>query len=567
MPAPVFRSLLLSGPLLLVVPALLAQPAAPQIHVQVTDKGTGQRLPCRLTLVDEHGQLADLHAEAGPQIAARLGVVYTASGAARISAAPGDYTLYVTRGSTYGLAAQRLHVETVPQEVRLTLEREVDTHGYIGSDTHIHTLEFSGHGDATGAERLVTLAGEGIEMPVATEHNRHTDYAPLAKATGVERFLTPVMGNEVTTPVGHFNIFPVRPGSTPPEFRVRDRAALFTAMRAIPGVRVVTMNHPRDLHEGMRPAEPARFHPVSGESLEGQPWTADGIEVINSGALQSDWMQPYRDWFALLNHGERVLGIADSDSHDVNKYIVGQGRTFIASTATRPDRINVDEACANYLSGKVLASLGLVTEMWVEDRFAVGDLATGLPARIKVRVRVRSPRWIQADRVELFANGEKIASQPILPSANVTKADVTFTLPRPSHDAWLVAIASGPGITEPYWPLARPYQPTRADWEPRVIGSTNPIRIDGDGDGAYTTPREQARKVLQAHPAADNALLTALASYDSAVAVQAASLLRERGVDLNAGRFRQMVEQSAPQVRQAFVAYQRGLDEAAAGKR
>ena len=34
-----------------------------------------------------------------------------------------------------------------------------------------------------------------------------------AQRTGTRRWFTPVMGNEVTTPAGHFNIFPVAAGA------------------------------------------------------------------------------------------------------------------------------------------------------------------------------------------------------------------------------------------------------------------------------------------------------------------------------------------------------------------
>jgi len=67
----------------------------------------------------------------------------------------------------------------------------------------------------------------------------------------------------------------------------------------------------------------------------------------------------------------------------------------------------------------------------------------------------------------------------------VEKARVTWTLPRPSADTALVAIASGPGVTAPYWAIPRPYQPSSKDWEPRVLGATNPVRVDGDGDGQF----------------------------------------------------------------------------------
>ena len=65
-------------------------------------------------------------------------------------------------------------------------------------------------------------------------------------------------------------------------------------------------------------------------------------------------------------------------------------------------------------------------------------------------------------------------------------------VPRPAYDVHLVAIASGPPVTGPYWPIPKPYQPNSRVWEPRVLGATNPIRIDGDGDGKYTPPRAYA---------------------------------------------------------------------------
>jgi hypothetical protein len=254
------------------------------------------------------------------------------------------------------------------------------------------------------------------------------------------------------------------------------------------------------------------------------------------------------------------VGVGASDSHDVNRFIVGQGRTYIASSANRPDKIDVDEACRNLKAGRALVSTGLFTEMWVDGRFGVGDLATGIGKDIKVQVRVRGPSWVTADRVELFANGQKIAGRPIIhPPGAITKADVTFSVKNPGHDVWLVAIASGPGVTEPYWPTARPYQPTRADWEPRVIGSTNPIRLDCDGDGRYSSALDYARAVFEANSSSPDRLIRALQPYDEAVAVQAASLCRSKGMNLSVNPFRDLIENAAPAVRQGFVAYQRLL--------
>src|SRR5205823_953623 len=98
----------------------------------------------------------------------------------------------------------------------------VPTDGYVSSDTHVHTLTFSGHGDSTIAERMITLAGEGIELPIATDHNVQIDYQEWAVKLGVRKYFTPVVGNEVTTPVGHFNIFPVPAKGPLPDHKLKD---------------------------------------------------------------------------------------------------------------------------------------------------------------------------------------------------------------------------------------------------------------------------------------------------------------------------------------------------------
>lgn len=555
-----FRNLLLPLFTLFVLPfaASGAQEPAP-VRVEVRG-ANGGLLPSRLTVVGPDGTPAAIRPLQTRAVACRPGVLYTGTGAAEFSLPEGRYQLYVTRGPEYGLVTRSLQVEGRPVSLQLRLNREVDSRGYVSCDTHVHTLTFSGHGDCTAEERMATLAGEDVALPVAAEHNRSCDYGPLAQAAGLRSLFTPVIGDEVTTPVGHFIAFPLKAESPPPDYRLQDRTTMAAAARARPEAPVLILNHPRDAHGGFRPADPSRFHPLSGESLDGHGWEFDGIEVVNSGALQSDFMQPYRDWFALLNYGHRIVGIGASDSHDVTRSIVGQGRTYIASAASRRDGIDTAEICRALRAGKALVSMGLLTRARVEERFEAGDLATGLGETMKVRVQVQSPGWVQPDRVELYQNGDKVAGRHIEAYEGVpTRRDLVFTLPRPRYDAWLVAIASGPGVTAPYWPFSRPYQPTRADWEPRAIGSTSPIRIDGDGDGRYSSPRDLARAAVEASGADPGRLMSDLAKYDAAVAVQAASLCRARKVDLTSVPFRAALDRAVPQVRQGFVAYQNVL--------
>ena len=532
-----------------------------KLDVQVTDEDSKAPLPCRITIVDEQGALAALSATPGQHLAARPGVVYTPDGQARIEVLPGRYTLYASRGFEYGLATRSLSVRAGKiQTVNMRIRREVPTPGLASCDTHIHTFTFAKHGDATVEERMLTLAGEGIELPVSTEHNCLVDYAEPARQLGLESRFTPLLGCEVTTRVGHFNAFPIEPGSVVADATLQSWPKLMDSIRSMAGVQVVVLNHPRDVHDRFIPFAPTNFNAVSGENRRGFEFTFNALELINSGALRSDWRQVYHDWFALLNHGDRITGVAASDSHDVSRFIVGQGRTYIQCQDDRPEAINTEEACQSLLQGRALVSLGLLTQMKVDDRFSVGDLATGLGDNLRVTVTVLGPSWTTVDRVELYSNGILVHDQHIKSgSASGEKARLKWALPRPKHDVYLVAIASGPGVKSPHWAIPRPYQPTSPIWEPRVVGSTNPIWVDGDGDGKFSPARAYARKLIEQNGTDPATLLPALAPFDEAVAIQTASLCQSAGKDVRTLAFTRALQQAPPAVRRGFAAFASSL--------
>lgn len=372
---------------------------------------------------------------------------------------------------------------------------------------------------------MLTIAGEGIELAIATDHNHHTDYAPLAASTGVADCFTAVMGNEVTTKHGHFNAFPIQVGSTVVNHQQEDWSKLLPEIRATPGVKVITLNHPRDLHSGFIPLGEIQFDPKTGRHLKADALDIEAMEVVTSGALQSDIHLLYRDWFALLNRGHRITAIASSDSHDMTRFILGQGRTYVAAKDADPAHLNLDEVWRSYQEGRLLVSLGLLAQLRVNDRFTVGDLATELSGNIKVEATVFGPSWAQADHVALYANGRVIREQQIQDDHRAgEKARITWRIPKPAHDVHLVVIATGPGVTEPFWEIPRPYQPKSKTLAPRVIGSTNPIWLDADGDGKFQSAFAYAQGLIKQHGGNREKLHEALKSYDESVMTQLESL-------------------------------------------
>ena len=93
-------------------------------------------------------------------------------------------------------------------------------------------------------------------------------------------------------------------------------------MRSTPGVQVVQLNHPRNVHSNFSPTSAEHFNYSTGRNLRGPQWSFDAFEVITSAALQDDLHRLFRDWFGVLNHGHRITGLGSSDTHDVSRYIL-----------------------------------------------------------------------------------------------------------------------------------------------------------------------------------------------------------------------------------------------------
>lgn len=488
--------------------------------------------PARITIINDRGSLQETGLATGEGLAVRPGTIYSYSkGYPLIPVPAGRYTVYVGRGFEYSL--RKLDLTTQANSVTaesVILIREVPTEGYVACDTHVHTRTHSGHGDSTVQERMITLAAEGIELPIATDHNVHIDHRPFAKEAGVERFLTPVIGNEVTTPVGHFNIWPVKPGAPPPEYKLQDWAAVGESIGKVPGVKAIILNHARDVHSGVRPFGPKLFNDAVGERVDGWKLPANAMEVVNSSANQTDILQMFHDWMSLLNRGLHVTPVGSSDSHDVARHFVGQGRTYIRCDDSDPGSIDIDAAAESFAQGRVLVSCGLIAELTVDDKYRSGDLVTGDNSELDVHIRVLGPSWTAASHIWLYSNGERI-HEIDLTKIELDKRfkrgvlwDEHWQMDRPQHDVNLVAIAVGPGIEGPWWRTAKPYQPTSPEWTPTSIGCSGAVWIDGDGDGQRSSARDYAAKVFSKTNGDFSKLLAILENYDTAVAAQAAHL-------------------------------------------
>lgn len=537
------------------------------LDVKVVDNQSGKPLPCRITIINDDGSLQATGSSSSDELAVRAGVIYTATGRATIPLPAGKYRIYATRGLEYSLGSAEVAVRAnETQKVSLALAREVDTAGYVACDTHIHTLTHSGHGDCSLAERLITLAGEGIELPIATDHNVQIDYRPDVARQRLQPYFTPVIGNEVTTSLGHFNVFPVAASARKPDHTLKTWEAIFSDIERTPGVKAIILNHARDIHSNVRPFGPKLHIGVAGENAEGWPLRFNAMEVINSGATQTDGAQLIRDWLALLNRGYTITPVGSSDSHDVSRYIVGQGRTYIRAADANPGAIDAAAAIDNFLQGKVLVSYGLLADLTVSGKYGPGEFAACPDDEVEVQVRVQGPNWTKAERVQLFANGVLIKETSI-PQASREEQIAglhwqgSWKIPRPKQDVHLVAVAWGPGIDGPYWQTSRPYQPTSPEWKSYTLGISGAVWLDGDRDGKRSSASDDAERLFAQEHGDWRKIVARLADYDEAVAIQAARCYRAAGGDLEGKEFLQTVQEAGSRVQSGLRQYLDGWRE------
>ena len=97
-------------------------------------------------------------------------------------------------------------------------------------------------------ERIISLIGENVEFAVATDHNHNTDYQPTINGLDANEHITAVVGNEVSSPYGHLNAFPLDADAKVVNQKL-EAPELFALIRAEKNdagvVPIIQINHPR----------------------------------------------------------------------------------------------------------------------------------------------------------------------------------------------------------------------------------------------------------------------------------------------------------------------------------
>mgnify|MGYP005725232043 CR=1 FL=1 len=473
----------------------------PNFSFEIRDAESGAYTPGKLVFLQADTTF-DLGVASFGNIASRQSTVYTADGRGEISVPPGKYTIWAGRGTEYSADKREIEISAESKHsLTAYIRKEVETPGYISGDLHLHTLTFSGHGDASVQERLISCIGEGLEWAVATDHNHVTDYDTVRRELDLTDLMAASIGNEISTPIGHFNAFPLPRGSEPTKSSVTDGRELFKNIKNEAPASIIQVNHPRwpsgDYFTILNFDQEFAF-----SDQEDWSWAFDAYEILNEnrglGWIEEEGnpISVKQDWFNMLNSGRRFAGVGNSDSHSLMNILAGTPRTYVASSTDDPSKIDEAELVESIRERNVSVSRGLYIEAVADKNVPIGGQISLKNGAVNLRIRVQAPHWVDCDTVQIIGNGKVVKSFAVQSSERPVRFRKTVTL-RPKVDTWYVVVATG---NESMAPLVHdapvPITP---------LAFTNPIWVDADRDGEFTSIMERAGAIVRRlHDQPDN---------------------------------------------------------------
>jgi hypothetical protein len=421
----------------------------------------------------------------------------------------------VTRGFEYSIHEQRISVASdVGASVRAGLVRMLDTSGWIGGDFHLHAAP-SFDSAVPLEDRVISLAAEGVQFAVATDHNHVTDYTDAVRTAALESRLAVSSGIEVTTKNwGHFIAFPYGIDQAPPPFEGVDPGFIFSTIRENAPRSVIQVNHPRMEHiayfarlqvsestvaagDGPRPLESreqagndeseADARPGLGQlgrQLMAPPpgfsFDFDTIEVINGFELGKPevMLRNIADWFALLNIGFRYTAVGNSDSHTLVHQWAGYPRTYVKVETSDLAKLRPDEVASALLYGRAQISNGIFLDVTANKTAGPGDELVLGSNRLGLRVLARAAPWVSVDSAEVWVNGVKRSETRKTAAPHAVNRIQWVTTLDLNVDSWVVVAARGDVELGAQLPGAK--------GNPFCL--TNPIFVDVDGDGVFRAP-------------------------------------------------------------------------------
>ncbi len=420
--------------------------------------------------------------------------IYSHSGKGLEAVAPGEYELSVLRGYEYIPHEGRVIIEAgKTAQLNAVLVHALDTQGFMSADLHIHAGP-SGDNKITIPERITTVAAEGLEVAVSTDHEAIIPWQPAVEQTGLGEWVAVVTGEEVTATVPeHINMFPVEPRfdldarGGPIKWHGLDIKQVYSAIRER-DAGIVQLNHPRNgcgylclIDYNRKTGRPKLKHP---EYLGLKPdaalwsWDFDTVELQNGNApVFMDPRKPkatgmFEDWMSFINHGHRVTAVADSDAHDWG--LPGSPRNYFESSTDQPAQFDEDEMVQALKQGRTLTSTGAFARVELDHSAGMGDTLAITGDTVELWLHIESIPQIDITHFKVFVNCDQQIHINIPPTRKVVKYDGKLEL-EISGDSQIVVMGFGSEL------LPRGMSQFDPLGVPRF--TTNPIYVDHRADG------------------------------------------------------------------------------------
>lgn len=406
-------------------------------------------------------------------------VFFTKDGKGKLPVAPGAYKVSFSRGFEYEIDVKDdVKAETGKEvSVSATLARVVDTKNYVSADFHLHSMPSPDSNDLH-EDKIIGYAGHGLEIPVATDHDVITDYTPIIKKLGLEKWMKSMVGLELTTmKLGHFNGYPLKH-----ETDKRNNGAIdwygmkggeiLKALRAQgDGDMVVHINHPRS--GGMGYLSAIGYDPKTGKAILPEQFDTDfdGLEIFNGKGI-GELAVTAPDWYSFLNQGMRKTALGNSDSHHIFNIEAGYPRNYCLVGKDDPQKVTNQEIVKSVKNQQVSVSGGPFVEAWLNGK-GLGELVGA--NSVKLKVKVQAPSWMGVNKLVVLANGQEVQSAEIPESKNVVRYEGEFEF-SVAKDTWYIVIVTGDKDLAPVYPGAKSYS------------FTNPIFVDADANGKFDAP-------------------------------------------------------------------------------
>jgi hypothetical protein len=452
---------------------------AGSIHVVATEEGSGRALPVRVQVIPEDDSLlANLAGSFGEQTPryGRLHTVFPTTGDITLPAPVGNYRVVVSRGYEYELSDTSVTVTANNTSmVAASLRRSVESPNVQCGDFHIHTRRSPDAPD-DARYKLSALIGDGLEIPVRSDHEFVGDFADLLRELNLESWAYPVPSIELTTfTYGHFGVVPfprdpaARNGGSPPWANLTP-PQVFAAVRANPAQPTIIINHPSRGRVISAYFRFAGYDPATGVAAHPDMWdeTFTAVEVFNASDFQANRDASVADWFGLLQHGRRVFSVGSSDSHSLAGEPVGYPRTCMQLGTDDPRMLSNNQIRDAVAQGHSVINGGVFMTARTASGAGPGDSVSGAGASATVHVTAQAPTWVPVSRLEVFVDGASVQTLPLDastrdPSNPVIRFDRDITVPIASGGSWVIFVVHSDGNLSPVHPGYHPF------------GVTNPI--------------------------------------------------------------------------------------------